>query len=300
MKNDTSLLQEKKKEVADFLNGIERRVESRKAAVQAQAKPSYRLSVLGAKEKEARNICASALICNLYRNALPVDDVYRCGNGDQLDDKFRQFIKGNHGKNVYEYLCSCAEKGSRPAKVLMESVKDYVSSKFLPFYEDYEKNVTEAEINPKDATTAGELEKISSKLSYDEISKVITDNVKSTIQEEIERTRKEDEEVQKLEEELKQNEEVTTEAAVDDYVNLYMKKKPYEAGLFTSIMINKVNKLKDYMEDEELDDEHIQKQAFMEAVEEYTMWEMLSVMNMETLKRRDIQKLANDYAALRR
>ena len=122
-KNNASNLQDKKKEVSDFISGIEKRVRSRNATAQFKNKPSYILSLLNSREKEARDVCASTLICNLYRDALPVDDVYRCGNKCELDDKFRQFIKVNSGKNVYEYLCSCADKGSKPAKVLMESVK---------------------------------------------------------------------------------------------------------------------------------------------------------------------------------
>lgn len=295
-------LDERKNAMNDFLREIDDRVRQEASKEALKHTRSYKMNVLTEKKNEARENCTSAVLCKLYRNSLPVSDEYRCAYQTDLDNGFMQFIQDKNKNGMYAYIVDSAESGSVPAKTLMEFVNDYVNDYYQKFYENLEEiDADEADLDVNKPDVDEALNKISTKMDFDEVSKIIEDNVKETVQAEAEQKKAEDDVLTKIQEELAQNEEAVTESAIDaEFLKRGIKRKVYQPTLFGGIMINKNTKVQDYAESAVLDMEHQQKEAFFESVKEYTAWELVTVLDMERMSENRVSKLARDYAYMKR
>ena len=137
-------------------------------------------------------------------------------------------------------------------------------------------------------------DKITDDMGYDQVSDIIKEHVKETVQDEIRKTKAEDEHVKELEDSLANDETLTTESAIDKKLQAIGESGsvPYVPSLFTGIMINKT----DAFTESGLDEEHIQKKAFFESVKEYTLWDMMHTLGLEDYSKGDIDFIATKYA----
>lgn len=293
-----SLIDEKQATMNDFLTKLENRMKQEESLIALKNSKSYKLNKIKDAKDNARESCTSVIMCKLYRDSLPVSDEYRCAHQTSLNDNCNNFIKNLNNDGVYAYVTDCAKHGCEPAKVLMEAVDSFVESYYKKFYENLDEvdpDEVEMDVNKPDVDES--LTKISTKMDYDEISNVIAENVKATVQKEADRTKSDDELMSKIQGDLEQNEQAVTESAIDaELIKYGHHNKVYDPSLFNGIMINKAGKVQEYAESAGLDIEHQQKQAFFEAVQEYTMWEMVSVLNMENMTPNRVRNLAREYA----
>ena len=293
---DTTIIDQKKHGMETFLSELKKREEQEMLQQQYKETPNYKLAVINDARNEGLENCAAGVICKIYRDALPVSDEYRNGYQTELDNSLIETIKAEQPKGVYTFLSDCAVKGSKPAQLLCEAVKEEVESKCAKFYEDFDEiDPDEIELGPDSESIQDAIEKVNTKMDYDQISDVIENNVKQTVQREIQIQKEEDEKIKALEDELSGDENVQTESAIEAaLMREGMSRHQYQPSLFNGIMIGKV---KEYTEDGDLDDEHVQKKAFFESVKEYTKFELFSTMNMKHFNQAQLNDLANRYAA---
>ena len=293
---DTTMIDQKKHGMETFLSELKKREEQEMLAQQYKETPKYKLAAIDDAKTQGLENCAAGVICKLYRDSLPIDDDYVNSYQTDLDDSIVSSIKKQQPKGVYVFLSDCAEKGSKPAQLLVEAIREEINEKCSKFYEEFDEiDPDKIELGPDSQPINDAIEKVNAKMDYDQISSIIENNVKQTVQNEIQTQKEEDAKVKALEEELSADPNVQTESAIEAaLMREGMSRKIYQPSLFNGIMIGKV---KEFTEDSDLDTEHVQKKAFFEAVKEYTKYEMLSTLNIFNPRQSELDNLANKYAA---
>lgn len=287
-------LDENKKSVSDFISKLEEEERTRKSEEILRNKKSTKLEKIKQEIQKVKELTVADIFAKIYKDALPIDASYKAASSCDLDNGVSLFIKKHcNAESPYQYIAEKCSKGVTSAVAMNEAVDTAVSGYFRKFYE----NIDETDIDdiklPEDDRKSI-VDKISSDMDYDEVSSIINDHVTTTIQNEIERTKQEDEHVKELENTLAENEEVTTESAIDkELERMGEGKKEYVPSLFTGIMINKTNV---YTESGDLDEEHIEKKAFFESVKEYALWDMVHTLGLEKFNKNDVDFIAIKYA----
>ena len=291
----TTTINEKMHNMEAFLSELKKREEQEMLTQQYKETPNYKLAAINDARSAGLENCAAGVVCKIYRDALPVDDTYKNGLQKELDDGFIATIKKENPNGVYTFLSSCAEKGSKPAQLMVEAVRTAVDEKCAKFYEEFDEiDPDEIDLGPDSAPIQDAIEQVNAKMDYDQISEIIEKNVQNTVRKEIETQKAEDAKVKALEDQLSTDSSVQTESAIEAaLMREGMSRHQYQPTLFNGIMIGKV---KEYAEDGDLDTEHVQKKAFFESVKEYTKHEMFSVLNMVHYSQSQLNDLANRYA----
>lgn len=294
---DVDSLESKMKKFIDTLNKEREIAHANKAARQ---RPEHKLGLIKKMEKDAKEHCAAEVVCKIYRDALPLDEEYRDSNKYELDEFFIKRMKQRNPKSngMYDYITDCAHKGSKPAKMLVEEVDGLVRRLVSYYYENMDTLDTEdIELGLDSKDVADGIDDVTTKMNYDEISGIIENNVRTTVQREIENTKKEDEVLKSLQDSMKADNSVATESAIDKALTVagFDKPKVYEPSLFNGILIGKITEI---TESGDIPDDVIEKKAFFEAVKEYTMLETLHTMSLENIFGGDRQKaLGRQYAS---
>ena len=286
----------KEKEFSEFFDRIEKKRAEEAAANRMQNSPGVKVLKIKHLKNDVKEKCAGALFAKIYRDSLPMDEEFKIGNRDELDTGAIEFIKLRCPTGCYDYVVESEKNGSVYAKRMHKAIDETVNSHFRKFYESLADTDTEQIKFDMDSEEGDNLIRdISAKLDYDEISKIIENNVQQTVQNEIERTKEEDERMQAIQEKLAQNEAIVTEEAIDrELYRMGVKNERYVPSLFSGIMIDKVNQFSESADD--IGMENVQKKAFFESVKEFTKWSMISVMGLENFKQKDIDQIATRYA----
>lgn len=285
-------LNENKTAVSDFISKLEADDIAERNANAIRNKRSTKFNILHSKEDEAKALTTGEIFAKIYRDALPLDESYKIGVGTDLDSGVTTFMQ-KHCKctNPYKYISEKAET-STSAKEMCEAVDEQISEYFQKFYESIDE-VDADDIDMPEEDRKSIVNKISADMGYDEVSQIINDHVKETVQDEINRTKEEDEHMKELENTLASDETLTTESAIDEKLErMGETKRPYKPTLFNGIMINKT----DCYTESGLDEEHIGKKAFFESVKEYTLWDMMATLGIENYNENTIDFIADQYA----
>ena len=286
----------------NFISELEADRKKESEIKQIKESTDYKIRVLNEKKEEAKDLCLDTLFCNLYKDAVPMDDAEKNMPYNDLDEEFLQFMKAKQPKGTSYYVKEAIKKGSKPCKALMEAVDSLLHDIFL----EYEMNIDEIsaddiKFDPEEPEVSDKLAEISANMEFDELSEAIKNNVKVAANDEINRVREEREKIKELEDSLKEDETVTSESAIDREMELRGLKNPnpafYQPTLFEGVMINKLNLIKESGCD--LSEEGKQKLAFVESVKEMTKLSILQSFMMESFNTENKRKLAKDYAMMK-
>lgn len=260
---DTQSFVDRKNRTFDFMDELRRRKEREEEFQSVQNRPEFKLRKLEDTKKEGIDRCLNTIFGKLYVNSIPTNSllpqstcingsIQRLQNPSELCDQMGCFINGrSDGKGPTYYVNEAIKRNkSQALQRLMEGCEKIVNEQ----YADKTKNPDL--ITPDDYTfkLTGEsetkLNDLMNSLQMDDLADVIKQNVKTTAINEIEAAKKEKEERDQLETELSQNNDITTESAIDEYLashNLNRPTQVYQPSLFEGIMIGKFNSLP-YME----------------------------------------------------
>ena len=286
----------------NFISELEADRKKESEIKQIKESTDYKIRVLNEKKEEAKDLCLDTLFCNLYKDAVPMDDAEKNMPYNDLDEEFLQFMKAKQPKGTSYYVKEAIKKGSKPCKALMEAVDSLIHDIFLEYEMNIDKiNTDEIKFDPEEPEVSDKLAEISANMEFDELSEAIKNNVKVAANDEINRVREEREKIKELEDSLKEDETVTSESAIDREMELRGLKKPnpafYQPTLFEGVMINKLNLIKESGCD--LSEEGKQKLAFVESVTEMTKLSILQSFMMESFNTENKRKLAKDYAMMK-
>ena len=287
-------LDENKKSVSDFISKLEEEERRKKSDEILRNKKSTKLNKIEREIENAKEMTTQDIFAKIYKDALPVESQYKASIACDLDNGVTSFIKKHCGSDsAYQYISEKCNKGVKSAIAMNEAVTEAVNAHFRKFYENIdETDIDDIKLSSDERKTI--VDKINADMDYDEVSAIINDHVKQTVQDEITRTKQEDDHMKELEETLAANEELTTESAIDaELTRMGEGQREYVPSLFTGIMINKTNV---YTESGDLDEDHIQKKAFFESVKEYTLWDMVHTLGLEDYSKGDIAFRATNYA----
>ena len=287
-------LDKSKQSVSSFIKKLEHEDIAEKNAAALKNMTSTKLNRISQKSEEAKELTTADIFAKIYRDALPMDDSYKVASACELDNGVTSFVKTKcKSLSSYKYIVERAGSGCKSAENMMSAVNESVDEYFKKFYESVkDTDFEDIEMPESDRKTI--VDKITDDMGYDQVSDIIKEHVKETVQDEIRKTKAEDEHVKELEDSLANDETLTTESAIEEKLQAIGESGsvPYVPSLFTGIMINKT----DAFTESGLDEEHIQKKAFFESVKEYTLWDMMHTLGLEDYSKGDIDFIATKYA----
>lgn len=304
--------------VFNFIDTIEKERQNELADERFKTSDVYKRRIIDSAKEDAANTCLSKIFEKFYIDAVPLNDDYKCAYHDGLCNDVHKFASDRtDGKTLSYYVGEAIKSGSVPAKRIMESVTKIVDE----YYADKEANLgdinTEDDLVFKmDDDTEQKLNVINRDLELDDLSQIISDNVRVTAASEIARAKAEKEKIKEVERELSDNLSVNNESAIETELELrgMSKKKFFQPSLFEGIMINKLNNvtaesasstyLYDTLEMYGMTESTVDKFAtpeeiaFTESVREYTLLNIIKSLKLENCfnNLQNIRDLATEYA----
>lgn len=304
--------------VFNFIDTIEKERQNELADERFKTSDIYKRRIIDSAKENAANTCLSKIFEKFYIDAVPLNDDYKCAYHDGLCNDVHKFASDRtDGKTLSYYVGEAIKSGSVPAKRIMESVTKIVDE----YYADKEANLgdinTEDDLVFKmDDDTEQKLNVINRDLELDDLSQIISDNVRVTAASEIARAKAEKEKIKEVERELSDNLSVNNESAIETELELrgMSKKKFFQPSLFEGIMINKLNNvtaesasstyLYDTLEMYGMTESTVDKFAtpeeiaFTESVREYTLLNIVKSLKLENCfnNLQNIRDLATEYA----
>lgn len=304
--------------VFNFIDTIEKERQNELSDERFKTSDVYKRRIIDSAKENAANTCLSKIFEKFYIDAVPLNDDYKCAYHDGLCNDIHKFASDRtDGKTLSYYVGEAIKSGSVPAKRIMESVTKIVDE----YYADKEANFgdinTEDDLVFKmDDDTEQKLNVINRDLELDDLSQIISDNVRVTAASEIARAKAEKEKIKEVERELSDNLSVNNESAIETELELrgMSKKKFFQPSLFEGIMINKLNNvtaesasstyLYDTLEMYGMTESTVDKFAtpeeiaFTESVREYTLLNIIKSLKLENCfnNLQNIRDLATEYA----
>lgn len=304
--------------VFNFIDTIEKERQNELSDERFKTSDVYKRRIIDSAKENAANTCLSKIFEKFYIDAIPLNDDYKCAYHDGLCNDIHKLVSDRtDGKTLSYYVGEAIKSGSVPAKRIMESVTKIVDE----YFADKEANLgdinTEDDLVFKmDDDTEQKLNVINRDLELDDLSQIISDNVRVTAASEIARAKAEKEKIKEVERELSDNLSVNNESAIETELELrgMSKKKFFQPSLFEGIMINKLNNvtaesasstyLYDTLEMYGMTESTVDKFAtpeeiaFTESVREYTLLNIIKSLKLENCfnNLQNIRDLATEYA----
>ena len=253
----TQTLDNNKQSVLDFMAAANEQKQKDDAIAAHNALPEIKLRKIGMVKNDAVNTCLNNVFGTIYKKSLPVNDLLNsqtCVNGCirryvnpvDLEHEIQNFISNRcGGKNTAFYIHEALRRNpnNHGVKALIEGVEKIVNDQYRE-KELHPETITDDDYEFKiTPDTQNKIDDLVQSLELDDLSEVIKSNVKTTAVNEINAARQEKEDRMKLEEELSLNNDVSTESAIDNIINIRKAKKDpfYQPSLFEGVMISKYN-----------------------------------------------------------
>lgn len=276
----------------DFIDSIEKEKKHNDYLTKIKCNPEIKIKKLNVSLNKSKEDILSSLLCKLYKDSLPLDDEYKEANDYAFKNDVVDFMNKKGGSIFYIKEAIKKTKSPRLIKMLeaCERVaKDEYNKKALSISDLSEEDL---DYRPN-ADTENSIMNIAKDMEFDEISEIIKNNVKQTVLNEIEKTKKEEEERELLNNELSQNDEVTSESAIEKAIQLkYPKReKIYQPSLFEAILMSNYKLVHEsgYSFMMTADD------ALAKTIREYTLLTLSKTLMLESYSLPTLKKMANDY-----
>lgn len=318
---DTSKITPKEK-VLGFMDNLKREKEKQDQIDDFKNSAHYKMRVMGQRKADARDACLNNICCDIYKNAIPLNDDYKNAYANDIDAAWKDFIAKRCPEGIEFYIREGLKKGSPFAKKVLEAVDELVNDEYRDKEIDPDKYDPEELVFRSTDDIQKKIDVINADLNTEELSQAINNNVKKTIVSEINRAKSEKEKIANLEKELANDVRVTTPEDVDNALEAagVTEKKFYEPGLFEAINIGMVNTLTPKYESGDLQevylygalDEYrecpnenesqfasVDDLAFVESIKELTALNTVKALKLESFNPFNISDMAHEYASRR-
>jgi hypothetical protein len=301
--------------VLSFIDQIEAERQNKRQDTELTNSMEYKYKCLQKAKDECRKECLSKIFEKFYLNSIPLNDEYKNACCDEIKSDIPGFVKHRGCDDLVYYVGEAINKGSEPAARIMKCVNNIVDESF----KDKEMNIKDYNASDlvfkMDDDTAKKIDVVTQDLELDDLSQIISDNVKSTAAAEIMRAKREKDEAKALETDLANNLDITNEAAIDFALELrgMKEKKIFQPSLFEGIMLGKLEKsslmaesgsstylynaLSDYGFESNSSFASPEEIAFVESVREYTLLNISKALKLEKFNLATIREMAQDYAS---
>ncbi len=243
--------------------------------------------ILLKKQPEVEEKLLGEIICKVYIKALPLDEDFITNNCEELKCGMVKFLQSHGGASTY-----VAEAIKKNDSSLLKNMVNKSKTMAKDVYADKNSKLCEISISDLDYDiTADDDEKLNNftdDMELDEVSDIIRQNVKDTVVKEIERAKKEEEAEASLQEELNNNESLTSESAIDEYISKTRLGQPkqIQPSLFESIMIGSTKVM---TESANMDD------MLCQTICEYTKHSVIKALKIDTYYPKQVRELSYKY-----
>lgn len=304
---------DKENKILSFIDQVNDRQRKAELDNKWHSDPIYKKRMLDRCKDKAKDCCFNRIIGDVYVNALPLSPSYKSAYGDELRDDMTQYIVRRCPNGVSFYMKEAIKKKSPIA----DKINKHVNTMVKDYYSEMDRNPTdysdEDMVFKMDDEQQEKINSISRDLELDDISKLISDNVKSSAIAEIIRAKKEKQAIKDIEDELANDPSITTDNAIESALSLRgFEKKIYEPTLFEAMMIGNMKKVNDgkiepactYGAMEEFGvyenaDAPVyasnSEMAFIESVKDFTKLSIVRALKLESITPRDITKMTYKY-----
>lgn len=243
---------------------------------------------------QAKKDCMEYIFADFYKNSIPIDREYITANSEELENQMKDFInRQTADKGVECYVREAIKKGNKSMEQIVESVGRFVNDCFREKKEDIQK-FDIGSLNWKfDDDKKRTLDQIAKDANLDEVSSYIRKNVTGAIEYEKQKIADKRDSLKALQEEMNDNDELTSESAIDEYLfytgNRERTNLLYQPSLFEGVMINKFNH-------GDTSTMESQQECYYEAVGEFTLLNMNKALRVNSYNLNDVRNLAKQYA----
>ena len=276
--------------VMDFINRMNSINKAKQFENNRLNSVDVKLRKLKAEKDNANSVCIDTILGKIYKDALPFEDPDKnCSDADAAK-AMHDFIADRCDKGTEYYVKEGLRKSKSPVlKQLLEEVQKVTKGFYAEKAKDIGK-ISIEDLNYRVTDDSDKLTEIGKDLEFEDLSEVIQNNVATALQAEKDRADREAEYSKKLEDELANNMEIKDEAALEAAINKEMKRftpEVYQPSLFEAIMVKNT---RDFMEsgNEGLGPVH-------ETIHEFTKWNIVKALKLESFSVDDVRKLANKY-----
>lgn len=277
--------------VLDFINAKAREQEAQKAQAELNTSPELKYKKLNDEYKKGPSICIDTILGRLYKDALPFDDPKKHCSDDCARDEIRDYIaQRTHGKNSEWYI---REAIRRTKSSTLQNLLNEATAIAKRFYAEKSKDIGKinlADLNFNMNASNDELNQITKKLEFDEISDIIRGNVQKALQDESDKAKREEDYNQQIEDKLVQDTNVTDDSSMESAIermNIIQRPTVYQPSLFEAILLGKAKTTQ----------ESVGSDMIAEAVEEFTKLNITKCLKLERFDLPSIRKMTNSYIA---
>jgi hypothetical protein len=309
-------MNDSKNPVISFMDNLNKAEEYDKDMNDIRNSHNIKLRFLNKCEDDAKQQCMDRILGNIYKDAIPFNDEYKSAYPDEMKNDFKSFINRQAAPNDYLwYIKECIKRNNQFMNRMQEAVDELITN----HYADKELNIDQVDpddlVFKADDNMLRKIDLVGKDLGAEDISNTIKDNVKQAVMSEINRAKAEKSELKNLENELTNDNNVNTPEKVESAIEFknFKVDKYYKPTLFESMVIYSYNNLKKDKENgvyeskniydalkefkENSNSDEMLDRAFIEAVKEYTCFNILSALKMESFTPKQINEIAFSYAA---
>lgn len=291
-KLDTAGLDERESKVLDFIQAKKDAKEKLDSMAAFKASPTHQNAMAAKAAEDSKSVCIDTVLGKIYQNALPYNDPDKNLSSEEVRCEIHNFLaKRTDGKPTEYYVREALKRTNSGVLKTIVTEAEKACSKSLSFKK---KNIGHIDVtslnydpNGMDDTVAN----ITGKLSGDEISEIIQNNVANAINDEKQKAAAENQYKTDIQDTLAADDKVMDDASMESAMakitNFKSARQPkvYQPSLFEAVMMNKAEKM----------DGADPSAIFTEAVHEYTKLAMLKALKLEDFNLQTVKEMAHDY-----
>lgn len=278
--------------VINFMDELEkdrRRVDAKNSL---ENSPQAKIACYNKEIERGKDDCLYYIFKDIYKSSMPVGQDYIDSNNEKIDRHIKDFINNQTAnKGIQCYMNEAIKRGNKAVKRCMESV-DMLVKQNMPNMEDIPVLDKDSLNFKMDDDVRDELDKIKSDTGFDDVAEIIKQNVKASIEAEVERKNDIKRREKDIKDELRNNPSISTEAALEAAYSYKMGRNNgvYKPTLLEGIVIGRFSECA-------TDDQDEQNQLFYEAVSEFTLHNITKALKADTYDLTKCNNLAAGYAS---
>lgn len=291
-KLDTAGLDEREAKVLDFIQAKKDAKEKLDSMAAFKASPTHQNAMAAKAAEDSKSVCIDTVLGKIYQNALPYNDPDKNLSSAAVGGEIHNFLaKRTDGKPTEYYVREALKRTNSGVLKTIVTEAEKACSKSLSFKKKNVGHIDVTSLNYDPNGMNDTVAAITGKLSGDEISEIIQNNVANAINDEKQKAAAETQYKTDIQDTLAADDKVMDDASMESAMakitNFKSAKQPkvYQPSLFEAVMMNKAEKM----------DGADPSAIFTEAVHEYTKLAMLKALKLEDFNLQTVKKMAHDY-----
>ena len=290
---DTAGLDEREAKVLDFIQAKKDAKEKIDGMAAFKASSTHQNAMALKAAEDGKSVCIDTVLGKIYQNALPYNDPDKNLSPSDVGGEIHNFIaKRTDGKPTEYYVREALKRTNSGVLKTIVTEAEKACSKAISYKK--KNNIGHIDVmslNYDPAAMNDSVDAITGKLSGDEISEIIQNNVANAINDEKQKAAAEDQYKTDIQDTLAADDKVMDDASMESTMakitNFKSCRQPkvYQPSLFEAVMMNKAEKM----------DGADPSAIFTEAVHEYTKLAMLKALKLEDFNLQSVKEMAYDY-----